>query len=315
MLPFIRLIRPLNLIMILFTQYMVRFAFFYPVYKAVGFSLQLNEFVFFMFSMAFVFMAAGGYIINDYCDMQIDKINKPDKVIIGNIIPVKQALTAYWVLSGIGISIGVLASYKAGLPSLGLLFFIYLSGLWFYSNTLKYIFLMGNIVIALFLALVPFTAGLIELYADVKNTLFNNANIDFGYILSWVTGISVFAFFSTLAREIIKDMEDIEGDTQAGCKTIPIVLGVPDTKRVVQFLLLLIFFLLGYLQYQQMKANDSVSFSYLLVFLQIPILYIVRMISKAKTSPDFHKVSFALKWLMVSGISYLFVFAYTIHSL
>jgi 4-hydroxybenzoate polyprenyltransferase len=311
--PLIRLIRPLNLIIILFTQYMVRFAFLYPVYKAVGFSLQLNEFVFFMFSMAFVFMAAGGYIINDYCDMAIDKVNKPTKVIIGNTISVSMALTAYWVLSGIGIIIGVWASYKAGLPSLGLLFFIYLSGLWFYSSNLKYVFLIGNIVIALFLALVPFTAGLIELYADLKTTLFNTTDIDFGYILSWITGISVFAFFSTLAREIVKDMEDIEGDTQAGCRTIPIVLGVPDTKRVVQFVLLLIFFLSGFLQYNQAKGGDWISFSYFLIFIQLPVLFIIRQTSRASASSDFHKVSFALKLLMVSGISYLFVFAYTIH--
>lgn len=306
---YLRLVRPINLIMILFTQYMVRLLFLLPVLNSFRFPLQLSNGVFFAFSMAFVFMAAGGYVINDYWDVKIDAINKPNKVVIGTIISKQHALRFYWVLSIIGILLGIWSSYKIGLPGLAVLFFIYLSGLYYYSVSFKYVFLIGNIIVALFLALVPFTAGLVELYADVK-VASPNEGIDFTYLLYWVTGIGIFAFLTNLAREIIKDLEDIEGDAKMGCRTLPIVLGVGTSKRVVQFVLLVIFFLLCFVQFQQFKVKDWSSLLYFIVFIQLPLLFILWKTSAAETPKEFKFLGNALKLLMVLGISYFFVFLY-----
>src|SRR5581483_10122276 len=113
LMPFFRLIRPLNLLMILFTQYMVRYALLYPIFKALaGIGLQLHETIFALLSFAFVLMAAGGYIINDYYDVKIDTVNKPDKVIIGRQLKPVNALTLYWILSIVGLASGCWASYK-----------------------------------------------------------------------------------------------------------------------------------------------------------------------------------------------------------
>jgi len=296
--------------MILFTQYMVRFAFLSPIFKYSGFSLQMNEGLFTVFALSFVFMAAGGYIINDYYDVDIDMLNKPDKVIIGEQINPSEAIVTYWILSLLGLGTGCFACYKAGLPELGIIFFIYMSGLWYYSTSLKYQFMVGNLLIAFFLAIVPFTAGIVELYADVKNPLFNDRDIDFAFLFYWIVGISLFAFLSTLVREIVKDMEDIEGDRSAGCRTLPIVMGQEAAKKIAQFLLLLMFFLLAYLQYEQWKQGDWKSVVYFSVFIQLPILFLVARLSGASTSKDYHRISTWVKILMVSGISYLFVFAY-----
>jgi 4-hydroxybenzoate polyprenyltransferase len=282
----------------------------YPVFKMTGFSLQLNEGYYFMFCFAFVCMAAGGYIINDYSDVNIDKINKPGKVIIGKEIAAEQALRLYWVFSIVGIALGIYAAYKIRLPGLGLLFFIYLSGLWFYSTSLKYIFLIGNFVIAVFLALVPFIAGLIELYTDVSNPYFGNSNVNMSFLLYGITGISVFAFLINLAREIVKDMEDVEGDKVAGCRTLPIVLGIKATKNVVWFIMILVISLSAYVEYKAFDVNDWYTLVYIAGFIDVPVLVSLTKLKSANTPAEFHKVSGMIKWLMVLGICYLFVFTF-----
>lgn len=301
--------------MILFVQYMVRFAFLYPAFKYSGFPLQLNEGVFAVFAFSFVFLAAGGYIINDYYDVDIDKVNKPEKVIIGNTVSPKAAYAAYWAFSILGFIMGSWASYKIGLTGLIPVFFIYVSGLWFYSNTLKYQFITGNLVVALLVGLVPFIAGLVELFMDVKNPAFRTSSLELSILFQWISAVAVFAFLSSLAREIVKDMEDAEGDKASGCRSIPIVLGENKARRIVQAVLVIMFLLLAYIQYGQWNVDDIKSVVYFSVFIQLPIVFIIIKMNRAATPRDFHKISNWLKILMVSGISYLFVFAYAmLHS-
>ena len=208
--------------------------------------------------------------------------------------------------------LGLWSCYKVGLIELSGLFFIYAGGLWYYSTELKYRFLIGNIVIALFIALVPFTAGLIEVYAALGQPEAGTIRDNAPFVFNWLTGISFFAFLSTLAHEIVKDMEDMEGDKQAGCSTVPIVWGIKKSVWLVCSILLLMFILLGFLQYRQLAArdaNDRIAFFYMLLFIQIPIVFIMIRLDKTTTTAGFHKVSSYLKWLMVAGISYLFLFA------
>ncbi|MGP8217374.1 MAG: geranylgeranylglycerol-phosphate geranylgeranyltransferase [Bacteroidia bacterium] len=308
--PLIKLIRLPNLIIILFTQYMIRFAFLYPYFKIQGFSLQLSEPVFLVFSLAFVFMAASGYIINDYYDVEADKINKPGKVFIGNTVSRGIALWFYWIFCIVGLAMGSWSSAKIGLPGLGLLFFFYATGLWFYSTTFKYIFLLGNILVSLFIGLVPLTAGFVELYAGIQQAMQINADVDFSSVLKAIEAISVFAFLVTFAREIVKDMEDMEGDAKAGCRTLPIVLGIKACKIFTLFILLMLFSLVSILLLKCWNAKGWLSVAYISGFIELPLLVLAFGLNKANSKPGFHKISNGLKFLMVSGISYLFVFAY-----
>ena len=307
---FIRIIRPVNLLIILFTQYMVRFAFLYPVYKISGFPLQLNEGVFAVFALAFVCMAAGGYIINDYYDVEIDKVNKPGKVIIGQYIKPSSAYNAYWILSLAGLAMGAWASHKAGLNSLSAVFIFYMAGLWFYSTTFKYMFVAGNLFVAVFLALVPLTSGIIELYADIKNPAFAMHGLSLKTNFYWLAGISLFAFLSAFSREIVKDIEDMQGDKAAGCRTLPVVLGKKAAVRSAQALLVIMFLLLAILQYRQWSGHNFIAFTYFSGFIQLPVLFIIFKLNRASVPPDFHKISNRLKILMVLGMCYFFVFAY-----
>jgi 4-hydroxybenzoate polyprenyltransferase len=308
-LSYIRLIRPFNLTMIVFTLYMVRFCFILPVLSFSSFHLQVSEWAFALFAIAFGLIAAAGYIINDYYDVEIDRINKPGKEIIGSVVSKSSALTSYWILNVVGIIIGFWSCHKAGTPILGTLFLFYLIGLWLYSYKLKSTFLFGNLLISVFLGIVPLASAYIEAQADLKMPEAINSFI----ILPIRTGawaIAGFAFFSTLIREIVKDMEDLEGDMLAGCYTMPIVLGNKKVKVLVLILVFLLIALLGILQYNTWSSGWRNSFYYILVFIQLPCLIVIWKMLKASIPKDFHRISTWLKIIMLTGICYLFVFAY-----
>jgi 4-hydroxybenzoate polyprenyltransferase len=307
---FIRLVRLPNLIMILFVQYMVRFAFLYPVFKISGLKLQMNEGMFFMFSIAFLFMAAGGYIINDYNDIEIDKINKPTRMVIGNGYTAPEAQELYWIISLTGVVIGFWSCFEMGLPSLGILFFIYLTGLWFYSTTFKYNLLIGNIVISIFLALVPFASALVEVFADVKKHYWADLHGVPSLIYNGILVISLFAFLLNLARELVKDAEDMEGDAKAGCRTVPIIWGLKATKALVGLVLICIVGALSKYSLKLYDEKDWLSLGYIIGFILVPILVIMIGLFIASAPKQFHRISTWLKLLMVLGISYLFVFAF-----
>lgn len=299
--------------MIVFTLYMVRFFFIMPTYEYPKLHLQVaNEVAYALFALSFVFMAAGGYIINDYYDVEIDKINKPDRVLIENAISSRSALTTYWLLNILGLASGFISCYWAGIPFLATLFLFYFVGLWFYSYKLKSTFLLGNILIGICLALVPLGGACINLCSTTIITGLNNGEKKL--VWEMMLGIAAFAFLSTLIREIIKDAEDIEGDKTAGCHTIPIVMGIGKTKWGVSLLILLLNIVLGYIEYQ-FKELGFYSIAYFLLFIQVPFIVILYKLLKASTAKHFHRISIWLKILMLTGIVYVFALANMVYSI
>lgn len=308
LMSYIRLVRPFNLIIIAFTLYMIRWVLFYPPKS----NSPVSELAYALFSFSFICMAAGGYIINDYYDIEIDKINKPGKVIIGDKISVRSALLAYWAISIAGIIGGVSISYLARVPLLGLLFVFYLVALWFYSYKLKSTFLLGNLLIGICIALVPLGGACIELCASNGSATFSND--EKAFVGKLIFGIAVFAFLSTLIREIVKDVEDMEGDAIAGCRTMPVVVGVTKTKWIIFSLLVIVNILLGYAQYQVMDLGIY-PLLYFLVFIQVPLVVIMYRLFKAKIATDYHTVSNWLKVLMLTGIMYVFFLALEVYTM
>ena len=312
---FLKLIRLPNLLIIAFTQYMVRWCLIYSILKVRGYELQMGEFDFFLLSLSTVMIAASGYIINDYFDVKIDRINKPEKLLIDKHIKRRVAMGAHIVINIIAISIGVLLAYKIGVWKLGIIYFICAGGLWYYSTSFKRQFLTGNLIIALFTAFIPLIAGVFEILLLYKKYLALDPSISFRDIWTWLLGLSAFAFITTLLREIIKDMEDYQGDRLDGCRTIPIVLGVNKSKSIITVIILLIVGTLGYFQAQQLHVGDHKSFTYFLVLLQLPFVFLIYKIIIASEKKDFHFASSLTKLIMLSGISYLFLFCYSLLSL
>jgi len=227
--------------------------------------------------MSTVIIAAAGYIINDYYDVKIDLINKPERVVIGKEVARRYALLLHSVLSMVGIGLGFLLSWEIGVINF---FSVFL--LWWYSNDLKRQPFIGNFVVALLTGLSIF----------MINVLYPGRQ-------SLVTIYSLFAFAMTLVREVVKDMEDLKGDNTFGCKTLPITWGIRKTKWFL-YLLLLLFFV------SVVQINlifRELPMPYFFIFLFGPLLLLLVRLIRADTKKDFYQLSQWCKVILLLGIA------------
>lgn len=265
---FLQLTRIWNLLIVALAQY---FTAVYLVSPATVRNPRL-----FLLSVSTLLIAAAGYIINDYYDVKIDFINKPDRVVVGRSIARRNALFLHGIFSGMGIVIGLYLSLWIGAVNL---FSVFL--LWFYSNTLKRKPFIGNFAVALL-------TGLSILIVDA---LFYPH-----HSLIWI--YALFAFFMTLVREIIKDMEDLKGDNTFGCKTLPILWGIRRTKGVIYAILILFAALVLSLN----RIHVQLPLYYFVLFLFIPLSLLCYWLLRADTKREFTWISTFCKLILVLGI-------------
>ena len=271
--------------------------------------LQISDFNFFLIVLSTILIAAAGYIINDYFDVKLDRINKPNALLIDKAIKRRFAMASHIVLNVAGILLGTYVSYKIGLWKLSVIFPLCASALWFYSTNFKRQLITGNLLIAFLTALVPLIAGGTDVALIVQKYYFINGKfgINFNNISYFILGFAFFAFIVTLIREIIKDIEDSEGDTAYGCNTIPIAWGITSAKNIALGISVITFLCIAYLQYSQYKLHATSSFLYLLFFIQLPLLFIMYKINVAKNPKDFTIPARLVKVLMLFGILYAVV--------
>jgi len=312
MFAFLKLIRIQNLLIIAFTQYMVRWCLIYPILQSQShyYTLRLGNFNFFLLVLSTVMIAAGGYIINDYFDVRIDKVNKPEHVVVGKGVKRRVAMGAHTVITISAIAIALFVSFYIGYWKLVFIQFTCAVGLWFYSTDFKKMFFIGNFVIALFTALVPLIVGVYELILCYKAYYPVDDTINLVIIWKWIFGVSFFAFITTLIREILKDIEDYEGDKEYGCNTMPIVIGIPSTKVIVVLISIATMACLAYLQFLQCNIKDFIGFYYFTFALQLPLAFLIFMTITAKTKKAFHTAGNTAKLIMLLGVCYLIVFSY-----
>lgn len=310
----LKLIRAGNLSLILFTMVAVRYFIMEPMVVKMNLNLAL-PFSFFEFSalcISILLISAAGYIINDYFDYHIDHVNRPGKVVVGHEISRRQAMFAHSIMNIAGTATGFLIAYRVGVLNLGFIHLFTSGLLWFYSNDFKKRFLLGNIIVALLTALVPLVPALFELplFISINKDLLSDLNIEMTYVLKFISGFSLFAFLTTLIREITKDLEDASGDEEFGCETLPIVLGEKKSRLILGVLTIVTMFCLGYVQFLQILSSDSLSFFYLLILIQFPLLAFLLRLIKAGSPQHYHRSSRLLKLIMLAGISYSFLFAW-----
>ncbi|MBL7859206.1 MAG: geranylgeranylglycerol-phosphate geranylgeranyltransferase [Cyclobacteriaceae bacterium] len=237
---------------------------------------HIFDFRLFLLSSSTALIAAAGYIINDYYDVKIDLVNKPDRVVIGKSITRRYALLFHSLLSIAGIAIGFLLNWKIGVMNIGSAFL-----LWFYSNELKRQPFIGNFVVALL-------TGVAIIIVDV---FYRSGN---ALIIIYAS----FAFFMTLVREIIKDMEDLKGDNTFGCKTLPIIWGMRKTKMAIYFILILFSITIFLLN----EFYSQLPLEYFLIFLFIPLVWLLARLIRADTKKDFAWLSMFCKVIMLFGV-------------
>lgn len=323
---FFQLIRVQNLFIIAVTQYLMRWSIIYPLLQKlsvvsqgevihfIDFGLQFNEFHFAMLVLSTMLITGAGYVINDYFDIKTDAYNRPDNVIVGRKISRRTAMLIHILMNITGVALGFFISFLIHLPLLAVIFVLIPGLLWFYSTTYKRQFLIGNIIVAFLTGLVPFMVVLFEVprlnaeYGKVMIEYQANFNILFG----WVGGFAVFAFSLTLIRELIKDMEDYEGDLEYGRKTLPVKLGLGTTKAIV--VVLLVVFLSGLLWVYFTFITDIITLIYLSITLVFPSLYLIFRLTVSQTKKDYNLSSLLTKGIMLSGIFYSVLAGYIIQT-
>jgi 4-hydroxybenzoate polyprenyltransferase len=305
---FLRLIRSLNLIFIALTQYLIQFTIIKPILAQSGKETTLNDFDFFLLVLSTVFIAAAGYIINDYFDVKIDAINKPDRIYIDRTIRRRTAMLVHQVLTGSAVIIAFYVAWRAGNLKLAFIHPIVAALLWFYSTGYKRQVLIGNIIVSFLTALSVLIVALYE------RNLFNPENADVNTaaytIFVLIFFYFLFAFLISMARELVKDMEDVEGDLRYGCKTLPIVIGIQRTKIVVYGISIVIAGFLVYLQFKQGRGGDFISVLNLFTTLEVPLAIAMYLLHKADSQKQFSLVSSVIKIVMLMGILTMVYFYY-----
>lgn len=341
MTDFLKLIRLPNLLILAFTQYVIRFFMLKPYLDARGYEnslfqvkFQISEIDFFLLVLSTILIAAAGYIINDYFDVRIDEVNRPATNVVGKTIKRRVAMALHTAFNIVGVLLGLWISWKYGVFRAGAFFFLAAPALlWFYSTNLKRQFLIGNIVIALLTGLIPLVGVIFELMAiavylreeaRLSDPVIQALNLVVPAFFAIV--YSIFAFMITLIREIVKDIEDYEGDMEYGCKTLPIVLGLSRAKKIVIGLCGVLFTGMAYVIYvwwldnsQPMDQGEvgvwpTYFFVYVIVMLILPMAWVMRKIWKGNSKQDWRFVSGFLKYLMVAGVSFLFLYAHEINA-
>lgn len=308
-----------NLVIIAATQYAMRYLVMEPLLPSETFLLQFGDLQFFLLVLSTLFIAAAGYIINDYFDTQADLINKPARVVVGVKISRRVAMILHAILNIIGIGLGVYLAFYIKLPALSFVFLLATGLLWFYSTNYKRQFLIGNLSVAFLTGLVPLMVVLFEI--PVLNREYGQVMIrneaSFNYIIAWVGGFSFFAFLTTLIREVIKDAEDFEGDMAYGMKTVPIILGIFWTKIAVVVLvtltlLMLLYLLIKYILFS-VEPADYISLVYFGLFLFIPLIFLIIKVILAKDKHGYGQASFLIKMVMLTGILYSVLVFYLVN--
>jgi 4-hydroxybenzoate polyprenyltransferase len=319
---FLRLIRFQNLMIVALTMILMRYAIIRPLLNAlqvemiynpgvlVPMVLQTKWFDFIILVVSTVFITAAGYVINDYFDIRTDLINR-GSIIVGNTIPRRSAIMYHNLFNILGVAGGFYVSWRIGFLWMGVLFLLVSGLLYFYSVTYKRQFLIGNIVIALLTAMVPFLVVIFDapsIYRYYSSTTISFPGVSL--LFFWVGGFALFAFLTTLIREIVKDIEDYEGDSTYGRNTLPIVAGIMASKIVTDVLIAVTIGAL-YLVWQRF-IEDRLTLGYMTLFIALPLVYAGIMTVISKSREGLHRASTIIKLVMLAGLLYSVVAGYII---
>lgn len=315
---YLRLIRLPILILIAAIQLMVRHFIIEPMLVINGYSLMMSPMETNLLILSTVLLAAGGYAINDYFDVKIDRINKPKTVIVDRLIKRRVAMASHIVLTTLGILIAGYLTWRLGMWKMVALFVFASFALWYYSTNLKNQPFIGNVVIALMAGFVALIVGLIEI--ALQNGAHPEMIEELGFSIFnvpayWTIGLASALFLLTLVREVTKDVIDIRGDKAFGANTIPLALGVKNTKSIIIALYAIFGALYAwvYFQYLSVHLGMTTVFAVLNLLLVLQIILIIR----ARTKKHFlHSANLNnLMTLIILGCTYLLKISIETHFL
>ena len=314
-----KIIRWKNLVIISLSQIFIKFFF-------IDFFIQKDQLLnenFFILLIVTILIAASGYIVNDIYDYNLDKINKPEKVILGKFLKSRDAIIIYMMFNCLAIVLSIFLCMKIEQEIYILVFLLIIYCLWLYSKKLKKYKTIGNILIAFFISLSILNVPLFS----YKNILSD----DRFFVFLIISIFSVLAFLINVKREIIKDIEDIEGDKIHKVKSLPIIFGTKKSKLVTIIIgIILMFAISSLITFQililrsdllldvggnqfsnpQIWGANYISIVYMFIIL-IMFFYVELLILNATSKTNFTKVSKLLKFLMLLSLLSIPVFSVT----
>ena len=318
MIHFIKLVRPINLLIILLTMYGTRY---YILQFHSHSKVDDNPFNFALLVLSTLFIAAAGNIINDYFDVKADRINKPEKLILTKHVKRRYAIISHWALNLAAFGIGCYLSYHYGELSFAFIHLISINILWFYSMVLKRKPLIGNILIASLTGMIPL---LVAIYFRAGN--YSTENYNSFDPSTWVTQIdysfvyllAFFAFIQNLIREIIKDAQDIPGDHLIYVKSLPMLIGLKSTLFFTLPFLLILPVVYCYVFFEYFLINKGFS-AYLTISLPFLLsafinLFLIGYIIMKREHSSLKLVDRLIKITMLVGILSTFHFGYFFHA-
>ena len=299
---FLRLVRSLNLFFIVLTQALFYYCVLPFAFRDVSYepTLLLQPKLFWLLCLASLLIAGAGYIINDYFDLNIDQVNKPEKQVVDTIIKRRWAILWHWLFSFFGVIISFYISWKLnnwliGIANAGCVFLLML-----YSTTFKKKLLIGNLIISILTAWVTLVLFVAEL--ELNLSPLPEVQVAMGRLFKLTVVYSGFAFISSLVREVVKDIEDMEGDERYGCRTMPIVWGVNVAKMFAAVWLIVLLSAVIILQFYVLQFRWWWVILYSLVFIIGPVIWILVKLYRAASKQEFHRLSNAIKFVMLTGI-------------
>ncbi len=305
-----KILRPINVAFTTLIQILIYWCVITPTLTMYGIATTTPAWVILSAIAGTALICAGGYVINDYFDVKIDRINRPDRVIVTNTMTKAEAMRLYQIVTGTGIVCGLITSFYLRSVTLGMIFFIVPGMLWFYSSSYKRQLIIGNLIIALSAALVPLVPMFVEAAA---------LNIKYGSLLSqtpilktlyrWTCGFALFSFLFTFIREAIKDLQDEPGDREYECHTMAVVWGEKVTRIIITILIILTNILLGYFAYVFVQFEGTLTSRYFLCGIVAPSACLIYILW-SKSCTAYANASTLCKFIMLLGILYALVYQY-----
>ena len=307
-LDFLKLVRFKNLLIVIIMNVFIKI---FIINKLVQIN-ALNSFYFCIYLTTLILIIAGGYIINDIYDVEIDKINKPKEMIVSSKISTRIAWNIYFLLNIFAITCGVLLVIKLDKFELFSFFLFFILLLWLYSNKYKKTFLLGNLQVSFLTSLSIITLAIFDLFP-----IYNWTFIKSSYVFYLIIIYAIFCFFTTLIREIIKDLEDMSGDSFYNSNTLAIKYGKRKTKKVLYSLTTFTLILIVFAQYLsfkkvskynldfQMSDEKLFYFSCILIItiaIQIQFILFLKKLICANENNDYTYLSKLCKIIMITGI-------------
>lgn len=317
---YIKLMRLPLLAAIAIAQLMMHYLVAVPIIGISVYSFPTWQLVLMILSTLFI--AAGGFVINDYYDMRIDEINRPLKRIVGNEVSKHDAMTFYIVLSVIGLLLSVVLGVATRSVDFCFIFITMIGLLWFYSSSYKRTLIIGNLIVAASIALIPFVVAMFEsrnvmmwwgeqivaLYGTVTPDELKQANPTISTIYSTIGYFSIYVFGWMLIHEVIRNLDEINGERELECHTMPIVWGEKTAKYIGCGLIVLINIVCGYFLIRNIGSLQIMSVSYYVCSTLAFSAALIYFLLTAQSRRDYQICRLLVGLCLAAGICYSAIF-------